>query len=320
VAEVTLTPDVATVGSLGPQMTEPREIGFDASGLRFAALTWSPPAAEDAPLAVCLHGYPDTAWTWRHLGPYLAERGWRVVAPFMRGYAPTDLAPDGGYQVGALGRDALEFHRALGGDDRAVLIGHDWGAAATYIAGAHSPGTYKRLVSIAVPPPPVLFGPSRMLSSPGLTARQLRCSWYMIFQQFPGAPERVLPSVIRRLWADWSPGYDATEDLAHVADALRPPGRREAALAYYRALLQPAYMRKAYAAEQKHFLGVPDVPMLYLHGRDDGCLLAEIAERAVDVLAPGSRVEILPGVGHFLQLEQPVTANPLIADFVGAAA
>jgi pimeloyl-ACP methyl ester carboxylesterase len=53
----------------------------------------------------------------------------------MRGYAPTDLAPDGAYQLGALVQDANEIHEALGGDDRAVLIGHDWGAVAAYMAG-----------------------------------------------------------------------------------------------------------------------------------------------------------------------------------------
>jgi len=81
-----------------------------AGAIDFAALAWGP---QDGPLALCLHGCPDTAWTWRWLGPVLAERGWRVVAPWMRGYAPTGLAPDGGYQVGALVRDAVELHRAL---------------------------------------------------------------------------------------------------------------------------------------------------------------------------------------------------------------
>src|SRR2546421_8636104 len=86
--------------------SEPQQLRVKASEITFAALAWGPPSA---PLALCLHGYPDTAWTWRHLGPQLAERGWRVVAPFMRGYAPTELAPDGIYQIGALVRDAIEL-------------------------------------------------------------------------------------------------------------------------------------------------------------------------------------------------------------------
>src|SRR5688500_18851789 len=92
---------------------DPDTLRVSAGGISFAALAWGP---ADGPLALCLHGYPDTARTWRHLGPFLAERGWRVVAPYTRGYAPTGLAPDGSYQLGALARDAEELHRALGGD------------------------------------------------------------------------------------------------------------------------------------------------------------------------------------------------------------
>ena len=86
---------------------------------------------------VALHGFPDTAWTWRHLGPHLAARGHRVVAPFLRGYAPSGAADRRRYHVGALMADAVALHDALGGDDRAVLVGHDWGAiAANALGGA----------------------------------------------------------------------------------------------------------------------------------------------------------------------------------------
>src|SRR5579875_940155 len=80
----------------------------------------------DGPLALCLHGFPDTARTFRHLLPRLAAAGFRAVAPWLRGYAPTALAPDGAYQTGALAFDACALHEALGGDADAVVIGHDW--------------------------------------------------------------------------------------------------------------------------------------------------------------------------------------------------
>ena len=295
----------------------PESIRFEAAGLSFGALAWGDPSD---PLALCLHGYPDTAWTWRGVGPLLAERGWRVVAPFARGYAPTDLAPDGGYQIGALARDAIGAHRALGGDERAVLIGHDWGAAAAYAAGADRPGTFARIVTLAVPPPPTLLAPflhPRTLPARlPLVLRQLRRSWYMLFQQLPGISERSLPRLLPRLWADWSPGYDATEDLRHLDDALAGPGRRTAALRYYRALLQPWYRRREYAPEQRHWLGMPSVPMLYLHGENDGCILVAVAEDALDAMPPGSRAMTLPGVGHFLQLEDPVAVAAAIGDFL----
>ena len=89
-----------------------------ANGLEFAYLTDGP---EDGPLALCLHGFPDTAHTWRYLLPELAAAGFRAVAPFLRGYAPTAIPADGRYQVGALVRDANALHEALGGGDDAVL-------------------------------------------------------------------------------------------------------------------------------------------------------------------------------------------------------
>ena len=300
--------------------TEPETLRLPVADLTFAALGWGP---QKGPLALCLHGYPDTARTWRHLGPHLAEGGWRVVAPYLRGYAPTDLAPDGSYQLGALARDVAGLHAALGADERAVLIGHDWGAAAAYLTGAHSPGLFKRIIAMAVTPAPVLFSPfaspSSFVRDLPLVARQLRMSWYMFFQLLPGISERTLPRVIPKLWADWSPGYDAREDLHDVFTALGGQGRRTAALRYYRALFLPWMRKRAYAPEQAHFSDVPDVPILYLHGEQDGCQHPEFGRRAADVLPPGSRTELIPGAGHFLQLEQPDEVNRLVAEFVGPA-
>ncbi len=298
----------------------PEQIQLRVSEIDFCALQWG---AENRPIALCLHGYPDTAWTWRHLGPYLAERGWHVVAPFMRGYRPTSLAPDGIYQIGALARDALGLRSVLGSERPAVLIGHDWGAAAAYAAASFSPEAFSRIVTLAVPPAQTLFAPlrspRRLFQELPLLLRQLRCSWYMLFQQFPGVSERALPRLVPRLWSDWSPGYDAREDVALTLAALRGE-HATAALRYYRALLQPWARSSVYAAEDMHWLRTPPNPMLYLHGRDDGCLLAAIAERAGDALPPGSDVAIVPAAGHFLHLERPDVVNARIETFISPSA
>src|SRR5438045_6330238 len=107
------------------EITEHR---VNANAIDFAYLA----CGDEGPLALCLHGFPDSAWTWRYLLPELAAAGFRAVAPFMRGYAPTDVPTDGRYQTGALAADALALHDVLGGDGDAVIVGHDWGAAATY--------------------------------------------------------------------------------------------------------------------------------------------------------------------------------------------
>src|ERR1700716_987245 len=102
---------------------ELREGRVQANGLEFAYLE-----AGQGPLALCLHGFPDSAWTWRHLLPALADGGFRAVAPWLRGYAPSEIPADGAYQTGALAADAIALHEALGGDEGAVIIGPDWGA------------------------------------------------------------------------------------------------------------------------------------------------------------------------------------------------
>ena len=106
----------------------------------------------DGPIALLLHGFPDSHHTWRHLMGPLADAGYRAIAPAMRGYAPSDVPADGRYQTAALSLDAIALTEALGGDERAVLIGHDWGAIATYGAVAWSPGTWRKAVAMAVPP------------------------------------------------------------------------------------------------------------------------------------------------------------------------
>ena len=104
-------------------MTAPRWIDVQAPAVELKALTWGPP---DGPIALCLYGFPDTAYGWRKLAPRLAQVGWRVVAPFMRGYALSSIPSDGSYHMGALMDDALQVRLAAGGTDRDVVIGHDW--------------------------------------------------------------------------------------------------------------------------------------------------------------------------------------------------
>ncbi len=282
---------------------------IEANGLEFAYLEEGP---ADGPLALCLHGFPDSAHTWRHLLPELAEAGFHAVAPFLRGYAPTEIPPDGLYQVGALARDINALHEVLGGDGDAVIIGHDWGALATYAAVAHEPDRWRRVVTLAVPP----IG---AVGESFFTFGQLQRSWYTFFFQSPLA-ELALPMddfvFIDRLWADWSPGYDATWDLQLVKQSIGTPERILAAISYYRAMYNAELHDPSLASEQAAGTENTPRPTLYLHGRDDGCFTIDAIGQPLDFLAEGSELAVVDNAGHFLQLEQPAVVNPLILQFI----
>ncbi len=264
------------------------------------------------PLAVCVHGFPDTAHTWRHLLPRLAAAGFRVVAPFMRGYAPTAVPADGTSPISAWVADIDALHDALGGDGDAVLIGHDWGALTVYGAASFTPDRWRRVVAAAVPPP-VVMAP-RMLDYD-----QVRAFWYQYVFLQPTAEMIVMNNdmeFIERLWAEWSPGYDAGADLGPVKDALRAPANLSAALSTYRTLHDPSLQPPELAAHGAAVLSVPPQPVLYLHGRDDRCVPPIDPAEVLAALAEGSRVEVIADAGHFLQLERPGEINDLIVEFL----
>ena len=183
-----------------------------ANGLRFGLLE-----AGSGPLALCLHGFPDSAHTWRHLLP--------VLSFFLK----TPLADP-----------------VLAADDMAFL---------------------------------------------------------------------------HLLWQDWSPGYGAGEDLHNVKQCLRDERNLAAAIGYYRSEepgLYPSVADGPYAADQAALATAPSQPTLYLHGSRDGCIDLALVKDAERHLAPGSRMEVAEGAGHFLQVEQPAAVNARILAWVGA--
>jgi pimeloyl-ACP methyl ester carboxylesterase len=287
-------------------VTKPGQV--TANGVDFHYL-----ACGTGPLALCLHGFPDAAHTWRHLLPALAGVGFRAVAPFLRGYAPTSVPADGRYEIGVLGQDALALHEALGGDERAIIVGHDWGATAAYGAAGFAPGRWAKVASLAVPPVGVLA--TAFLTN----LAQVKRSWYMFFFLHPlsdlvvGADDLAL---IDLLWSDWSPGFDATEELDLVKPSLRDPANLQAALGYYRAAFggaapDPALAEIAAAAQR-----FPPQPTLYLHGATDGCIGADVLDAAREQIEPSVQVKVVEDAGHFLQLEQPAEVNHRIVEFL----
>jgi pimeloyl-ACP methyl ester carboxylesterase len=280
-----------------------------ANGVDFAYLTDGP---SDGPLALCLHGFPDTAHTWRYLLPRLADAGYHAVAPFLRGYAPTSVPSDDRYDTGTLAIDACGLHQALGGGADAVIIGHDWGAFATYGAAAYQPARWRRVVTAAV-------APQASMSAGFLTFDQLHRSWYVFFFQTPLAEYAVSMddyAFIDRLWAEWSPGFDGAWDAAQVKESLASPESLAAAIGYYRAMFAGTPNDPEAAAAQAASATIAPQPTLYLHGADDGCMGIDTIGPVSDFLPPKSEMVVVGDAGHFLQVEQPDAVNDHIIRFI----
>jgi pimeloyl-ACP methyl ester carboxylesterase len=269
--------------------------------------------ASNAPLALCLHGFPDSPHTFRLLAPYLAERGYHVVVPFLRGYAPSSLSRTDNYQLTTLANDALTLHDRLDGDERALIVGHDWGASAAYVATSADPSRWRHAVTMAVPPLGLF---AEALSS----FDQLRMSWYMFYFQSPFAEnvvERHDLEFLEQLWRAWSPNYAPDEDMVHVRNSLGDRDHLRAALGYYRAMFDAKPLIDASLQHLADAAFDPStVPTLYLHGAKDGCIAPVDSSKVLAALGADSRYDLLEDAGHFLHLERPAVVHRAIDDFL----
>ncbi len=187
-----------------------------ANGLHFSYLEMG-----QGPLVLALHGFPDTPRTFCYQLPALAAAGYRVVAPYTRGYFPTDLPPDGRYESAALAQDVVALMAVLS-QEPVILLGHDWGASAAYGAAVLAPERVAGLITIAVPPSANFR--RAFVTNPA----QQRRSWYMYFFQMAYAEMAVEYNdfaFVERLWQDWSPGWAySAEDIEALKTSLRQPG------------------------------------------------------------------------------------------------
>lgn len=300
----------------GQDVTEPQVLEIDLPRLRMTALTWGP---EDGRLALCVHGFPDSAESWRFVAPVLAAKGFRVVAPFTRGYAPTGPAADDDYHLGALMSDMIDLQAHLDGGPDTVFIGHDWGAFTGNGLAAYAGSPFSAYISMSVPPIAAMDNSRRsLMQNLRMTAIQLRRSWYVLFFQLPLLPERVLQRVIPRLWKDWSPqGADVRDGVSRTLTALPTRTHRRAAVGYYRSMVRFTRPTTPYVGLHRFRFKLPLQPVLMLHGEQDGAVQLGYLDGAIDALPPYSRVQIIPGAGHFLQVDQPDAVSAAILDYLG---
>jgi len=262
--------------------------------------------AAGRPKVLLLHGFPDTPHSFAPLGEIVADAGYRVIAPWMRGYRPS--VGEGPYHAEKLGRDVIELGRAVSPDQPCIVIGHDWGAIATYAALALAPDRFRAAVALSVPHP--LAFRNNMPRSPA----QLFRSRYMAVLAAPVLGELASTrrdyAMIDRLWRCWSPNYQLpSAHRQHVITCLKQS--MPAPILYYRALPQTM----VFAARSMRKISVP---VLYLHGETDGCVSPDMARdqiRFVDSL----ETRTLPRVGHFMHAEDPDRVGKLIVEFLGRA-
>lgn len=263
---------------------------------RFAALVEGP---TDGPPVLCLHGFPDTPGFFRPLLPALAGHGFRAVAPFLRGYRPTELGPP--HRLSDLGDDIEALAEALLPGRTVAVVGHDWGALAVHDAVARPNPRVHAAVAMAVP------RLERFLANIPRHPGQLRRSRYLLQMASPLGPALLRAggyARLRALWRDWSGGREPDpERLASVQATLEAslPGPTD----YYRMILAEA-LRGRWRRPVR-----VTVPTLLLLGARDGCIPPFMAEGSERHHAGPFAMRTFAGAGHFLLDDDP---GPVVAE------
>jgi len=274
-----------------------------ANGLAFHVAA----CGEGERLALCLHGFPETSFSWRHQLPVLARLGYRAWAPDLRGYGESDRPPRReDYAIEALLADVAGLVDASGAE-RVVLIGHDWGAIVAWLAAIRGVREFERLVVMNVPHP----GAWRAAF---FRSHQWLRSWYVLFFQLPRLPEwllgrrgaRAIGEAFRRTAVH--PERFPEEVTRVYRDAALCPGALTAMLDYYRALVRGGGMRRQLA------LGLPtiEIPTLLVWGvRDVALSLA--TTWGTDAWVRDLTVRYLPDASHWVQQDAPELVNEMLA-------
>jgi pimeloyl-ACP methyl ester carboxylesterase len=287
-------------------MHEIRTRTVQANGLTFTI----DEAGQGDDVALLLHGFPESRYSWRHQLPLLADLGWRAVAPDLRGYGDTSR-PTGrkAYRLEHLVEDTAGLFDALGAKRR-LLIAHDWGALVAWVFALEKRMPLDGLVIMNVPHPAayarvIRQGPAQWLKS-----------WYVLFFQLPVLPElaltaggaRAVGEAFRGMAVDKSRFPDAVLDH-YRGNALRP-GAVTAMVNYYRANLSALghYGRPSPKIE---------VPTLMVWGEEDTALGVELTE-GYEPLVADFTLERLPGVSHWVQQEAPEAVNERMARWLKA--
>lgn len=276
---------------------------IETNGIRLHAVAEGP---EDGPLVLLLHGFPEFWYGWIHqIGP-LSEKGYRVVAPDLRGYNLSDK-PEGvdQYTLDLLRDDVAGVIRHFGAE-RAIIVGHDWGGAVAWHLAATAPELVELLIAVNIPHPKAM---PRVLAKNPL---QWVKSSYMAFFQIPELPEKAMAAdyfktMVGSLVSTSRPDTFSEEELEVYKEAWAQPGALTAMLNWYRALRQGSMKQ------------TPDdditVPVRMIWGVGDQFLSPMLAKESMKFCKDGELVFVGEAT-HWVHHEQAYILNMLINRFI----
>src|SRR5215469_2821175 len=248
---------------------------------------------------VLLHGFPDSGRLWRHQVPALADAGFQVIVPDLRGYGRSGK-PESieAYSMPLLAGDVMAVLADVG-ISKAHVVGHDWGAALAWGLASLAPDNVDQLVTLSVGNPVTFLR----------TMEQRQKSWYMLLFQYQGIAERWLTDNNWENFRTWAGHPDADQVIADLeADGSLTPG-----LNWYRANLPP-----------ESWVGPPvklppvHAPTMGIWSTGDIALTeAQMTDSAESMVGPW-RYERVDGAGHWMQLEAPDQVNALLLDFLSS--
>jgi epoxide hydrolase 4 len=272
------------------------------NGIRLHVVVAGP---EDGPLVILLHGFPEFWYGFRRQISPLARAGYRVFVPDQRGYNTSDKPVDiAAYRIDELAGDVVGLI-AASGRRKALLVGHDWGAAVSWWLALKHHHWIERMVILNVPHPLVMARTIR--HDP---AQMLRSSYFLFFQ-LPSVPEAILsmgnwkiPEWTMRLSGQKGVFTEAVLNL--YREAWSRPRAFTSMLNWYRAI---GRFRPPMPAEP-----IVKVPTLLIWGTGEVFLKRQMAEESMKFCADGELI-FLPHATHWLQHEQPERVNELILRF-----
>ena len=303
--------------------------------------------AGDGPLILLVHGFPESWYSWRHQIAALAQAGYRAAAPDVRGYGRS-AKPEaiGAYTLESLAGDMAGLAQALSPGEKAVIVGHDWGAPIAWTSALAHPDRFRAVAGLSIPHIPP--GKRHMLDAMRERFVEKGRFFYLHYFQQPGVAEAEFEADVRAaLWGmlyAWS--GEAPDGYWHnqrPADASmfqgidpRPPVTAlpawlsQADLDYYVAEFEASGFRgplNRYRTFDEDFAflnalptNIIQQPALFIGGRRDPAL-AMFPQDVAGAIAPGFAdlrgVHMLEGVGHWIQQEAPDEVNALLIDWLG---